>query len=148
MTTGALQWWIAETELGDCPLQSVQGVQPGTLQQPFAADPVEQRGVHVVQVWAVVGQKQLAGDRRQQRVVVLAQLVAPGAKDRADPGDLAGDAVASEDPPGQSEALEAAELVELVEGTEEIGVRREVGADFVPGPGGCALAELGLGAAE
>ncbi|UXY32370.1 hypothetical protein [Streptomyces sp. HUAS TT20] len=148
MTAGARQWRIAETELGDRPLQSVQGVQPGALQQPFAADPVEQRGVHVLQVWAVVEQKQLAGDRRQQRVVRLAQLIAPGAKDRADAGYLAGDAVASEDPPGQREALEAAELVELVEGAEQVGVRREVGADFVPGPGGCVLPELGLGAAE
>ncbi|UUU28428.1 hypothetical protein [Streptomyces sp. DSM 40750] len=56
----------------------MQGVELGALQQPVAADPVEERGVHVFQVWAVVEQEQLGGDRRQQRVIVLAQLIAPG----------------------------------------------------------------------
>lgn len=139
---------ITESELGDRPLHRVQGVQPTALQQLVAADPVEQRRVQILKMRAAVEQEQMAGHHRQQRVLVPAEPVSPSAEDRAQSCDLAVDAVASEDPPGQGEPLEAAESVELVEGSEQVGVRCEIGADLVACPGGRVLAELGLSAAE
>lgn len=77
----------------------MQGVQPHAANEPVAADPVEQPGAQLLDVRAAVEQEHLAGDRRQQRVVLAAEPVAPPGQHRADPADLTVHPVAAQNPP-------------------------------------------------
>jgi hypothetical protein len=58
----------AEPELSDHSLHRVHGIEPGALEHPLLADPVEQAGSHVLQIRAAVCQYQLRDVQRQQRV--------------------------------------------------------------------------------
>ena len=148
MAAGAVARRLAEPQRGNRPLNGIQSVQPRALQQPIAAEAVEQFGREVLQMRTAVEQKQLADHHRKQRVIVAPELIAPPAEHGADPGDLAVHAIASEDPPRQGQPLEAAHQVKLVEAAQQIGVRREVGADLVASPAGRTAAELRLVTAE
>ncbi len=132
---------VAEAQLGDGPLHGVQRVAPRGGQEALAAGPLEQLGAQVLQVRAAVQEEHLAGDHRQQLVVVAAEPVAPPGQHRADAADLAVDPVAPEDAPGQGEAAEAAEPVEGSEAAEQEGVRGQVRAHGIVGPAGGRLAE-------
>jgi len=121
---GAWRRRIAEAELTDGPLDGMQGVQPRSLQQTIAAHALEQFGIEVLQMRAAVQKEQLTGDHRHQRVIVSTQSIPPGIENHSDPGDLVGHSITAEDPPGQGEPLETAELVEVGEGAQQVGVRR------------------------
>ena len=95
-----------------------------------------------------VEQEHLAGHHRQQRVVLAAEPVAPPGQHLAEAADLTVHPVAAEDPPGQGEAAEAAELAEGGEAADKEGVRRQVGTHRVICPAGSGLAEAVLVAAE
>lgn len=55
----------------------MQSVEPGAAEQSVTADPIEQVGGEVLEVWAVVEQEQLAGHRRQQCVVAVSEPITP-----------------------------------------------------------------------
>jgi hypothetical protein len=145
---GPSSWRVAKAQVSHGPLDRMQGVQPCAIEELFAADLVEQPGAQLLQVRAAVEQEHLTGDHRQQRVVCAAEPVAPPGQHLAEAADLTVHPVAAEDPPGQSEAAEAAELAEGSEAAEKEGVRRQVGAHRVIGPGGGSHAEAVLVAAE
>ena len=132
---------IAEPQVRDGPLHGVQRVALRGGQEALAADPLEQPGAQVLQVRAAVEEEHLAGDHRQQLVVVAAEPVAPSGQHRADPADLAVHAVAPEDAPGQGKAAEAAEPAEGGEAAEQEGVRGQVRAHGVVRPARGGLAE-------
>ncbi len=144
----ARSWRIAEAQVSHGSLHRMQRVQPQAGKEPFAADPVEQPGAQLVDVRAAVEQEHLAGDHRQQRVVLGPEPVAPPCEHRAEAADLTVHPVAAEDQPGQGEAVEPTELAEGGETTEQERVRGQVGTDRIVGPGGGSLAEAVLVAAD
>ena len=110
-------------------------------QEALAADPLEQPGAQVLQVRTAVEEEHLAGDHRQQLVVVAAEPVAPARQHRADPPDLAVHAITSEHAPGQGQPAEAAEPAEGGEAAEQEGMRGQVRAHGVVRPARGGLAE-------
>ena len=144
----ARSWRITEAQVSHGSLHRVQRVQPQAWKELLAADPVEQPGAQVLQVRAAVQQENLAGDHRQQRVVLAAEPVSPPGEHRADAADLAVYPVAAENPPGQDEAVEPAKLAEGGKTAEQEGVRCQVGTDRIISPCGSSFAESVLVTAD
>ena len=132
---------VAEAQLGHGPLHGVQRVTSrGGQGRVLAADPLEQPGAQVLQVRTAVEEEHLAGDHRQQLVVVAAEPVAPARQHRADPPDLAVHVITSETRarPG---CRQAAEPGIGGEAAEQEGMRGQVRAHGVVRPARGGLAE-------